>query len=221
MNTKSIDSSIPVMETSGALAEQGFPAQARLVIHMLRQMQHGALHVRFPDGQSSLFGDGSPPVSLTFNTWHPCEAALHSGDIGFAESFIDGHWTSDDLAGLLTLLVRNRAAIEPAIYGTWWGNLLFRLKHALNRNSRKGSRKNIHTHYDIGNDFYQLWLDPSMTYSSALFAEGRADSLYDAQLAKYRRILDQIHAAPHDQLAAGGAVLRKWPCKKRAPESPA
>jgi cyclopropane-fatty-acyl-phospholipid synthase len=77
------------------------------------------------------------------------------------------------------------------IYGTWWGNLLYRVKHFFNRNSRAGSRKNIHAHYDIGNAFYRLWLDPSMTYSSALFSDP-LHTLKNAQDAKYRRLLDEL-----------------------------
>ncbi|MGN6388298.1 MAG: class I SAM-dependent methyltransferase [Burkholderiaceae bacterium] len=174
-----------------------FPAAARLVTQMLRRMAHGALRLEFPDGQSALFGDGeAAPVRLAVFDWEVFGAAFKSGDIGFAEGFIDGHWQSDDLPGLLTLLVRNRAAIEPVIYGTWWGGLLHRLRHLLRGNSKRGSRRNIHAHYDIGNDFYQLWLDPSMTYSSALFSGTETGSLEQAQRAKYRRILDELALPP-------------------------
>jgi cyclopropane-fatty-acyl-phospholipid synthase len=88
------------------------------------------------------------------------------------------------------LFARNREGLEAVIYGNWLGKLVYLVKHALNRNSRKGSRRNIHAHYDIGNSFYQLWLDPSMTYSSALFA-GHEQSLQQAQQAKYARLLQE------------------------------
>jgi cyclopropane-fatty-acyl-phospholipid synthase len=140
-------------------------------------------------------------VTLTLNNWEVFSATLKSGDIGFAETFIDGHWHTDNLPALVELMVRNRDAIESLIYGTWWGSLMYRLRHLFNRNSKAGSRKNIHAHYDIGNDFYQLWLDPSMTYSSALFSDGHVENLQDAQQAKYQRILDQINIAP------GGRIL--------------
>ena len=142
------------------------------------------------------YGDASAPVSLELKNWNMFSAALRSGDIGFAESYIDGDWASSDLAGLIELLVRNRADIESLVYGSWWGNLAYRIRHLLNRNSKSGSRKNIHAHYDIGNPFYQLWLDPSMTYSSALFTEAAGGNLELAQAAKYRRILDQLELAP-------------------------
>jgi cyclopropane-fatty-acyl-phospholipid synthase len=142
------------------------------------------------------FGDNSHPVTLTLKNWDICNATLKSGDIGFAETFIDGNWSTDNLPGLIEIFVRNRHAVDAAIYGTWWGSLLYRVKHLFNRNSRSGSRKNIHAHYDIGNDFYKLWLDPSMTYSSALFSNGHADTLQAAQSAKYRRILNELQLPP-------------------------
>lgn len=201
MTTESMPSP-PITFTSadGALNSNGFPAQARLITRLLQQFAHGTLQIRFPDGQTAVFGHGAPAVSLVVKEWNTFDAALRSGDIGFAEAFIAGHWTTDDLTGLLTLLVRNRASIEPVIYGTWWGSLLYRLRHLFNRNSRTGSRKNVHAHYDIGNDFYRLWLDPSMTYSSALFNNGSSDNLCDAQLAKYRRIVEALQIKPNDHV---------------------
>jgi cyclopropane-fatty-acyl-phospholipid synthase len=177
--------------TAGASAPISMPPQARIVLQMLRRLEHGALQLICPDGSQLQFGDGSEPVSLKLNNWAACSAALKSGDIGFAESYIAGDWQTDNLAALLQLLVRNRTALEDAIYGSWWGGLLYRIRHLFNRNSKSGSRRNIHAHYDIGNTFYRLWLDPSMTYSSALFAEPTM-TLQQAQHAKYARILEQL-----------------------------
>jgi cyclopropane-fatty-acyl-phospholipid synthase len=167
------------------------PPQARVLLQMLRRLQHGALRLTCPDGSTLQFGEGDAPVHLRLNNWKPCLSAMKSGDIGFAESFIAGDWQTDDLSALLELLVRNRTELEEAIYGSWWGGLLYRVRHLFNRNSKAGSRRNIHAHYDIGNAFYRLWLDPSMTYSSALFnAPGM--SLEAAQHAKYERILSEL-----------------------------
>jgi len=170
------------------------PPQARLLLQMLRRLQHGALRLTCPDGSVLQFGEGDAPVYLRLNNWKPCLAAMKSGDIGFAESFIAGDWHTDDLAGLLQLLVRNRNALEDVIYGSWWGGLLYRVRHLFNRNSKAGSRRNIHAHYDIGNAFYRLWLDPSMTYSGALF-NASTMSLQEAQHAKYARILSQLNVS--------------------------
>jgi cyclopropane-fatty-acyl-phospholipid synthase len=158
------------------------------------------LHLVLPDGQTAHFGDDSFPVTLRLHDWSLCDAVMKSGDIGFAETFIDGRWSTDNLTGLTALFIRNRHTVESLIYGKWWGNLLFRLRHLFNRNSRSGSRKNIHAHYDIGNDFYRLWLDPSMTYSSAVFSSGHVDSLQDGQIAKYRRILNQLNVSSGENI---------------------
>ena len=170
------------------------PAAARMILRLLEKLQYGALRLRTPDGRILLYGDASHPVTLDLHNWHLCSAVLRSGDIGFAETFIAGDWRTDNLPGLIELMLRNRAHIESLIYGNWWGNLVYKVRHLLNRNSRAGSKKNIHAHYDIGNAFYQLWLDPSMTYSSALFSEGA--SLEQAQGAKYRRIAEQLQLQP-------------------------
>lgn len=172
------------------------PAAARIILKLLSNLQHGALTLRTPDGERRHYGDGAAPIALELKNWNLFTLALRSGDIGFAESYIAGDWTTSNLAGLIELLVRNRAAIESLVYGSWWGSLAYRIKHLLNRNSKAGSRKNIHAHYDIGNQFYQLWLDRSMTYSSALFTAESGANLELAQAAKYRRILDQLDLAP-------------------------
>lgn len=171
------------------------PPQMRLIAQLLRKLQHGALRIDYPNGDTETYGNGHQSVTLMLRDWRVASAALKSGDIGFAESYIAGHWQTDDLPRLLELFARNRQAVESVIYGSWWGGLLHRIRHLLNRNSKSGSRKNIHAHYDIGNAFYQLWLDPSMTYSSALFSDAQ-QSLQDAQDAKYRRILGELQLKP-------------------------
>jgi cyclopropane-fatty-acyl-phospholipid synthase len=112
--------------------------------------------VQLPDGTQAHFGSHDQPrAALRLVDWKACSAALRSGDIGFAEAYIDGHWSTPDLVALLELFIANRDAIEAVIYGSWWGSLLYRSSTCCNRNSRRGSRKNIHAHYDIGNPFYR------------------------------------------------------------------
>jgi cyclopropane-fatty-acyl-phospholipid synthase len=162
-------------------------------------VRFGTLDVQLPDGTQMHFGslaEGEPRAALRLLDWSVCSAALKSGDIGFAEAFIDGRWTTPDLPALLKLFVANRDALEAVVYGTWWGSLLYRARHLLNRNSRRGSRKNIHAHYDIGNPFYRLWLDETMNYSSALFEGDLARPTADAQLAKVRRALSECELQP-------------------------
>ncbi len=185
------------------ISSASVPAQARMLLRMLLRLQHGALRLTCPDGTELAFGGEDAPVALRLDSWAPLSAALKSGDIGFAESYIAGQWHTDDLAGLLQLLARNRKALETAIYGSWWGGLLYRARHLFHRNSKAGSRRNIHAHYDIGNRFYELWLDPSMTYSSALFTDPQ-QSLQQAQQAKYERIYDELQVAPGARLLEVG-----------------
>lgn len=189
------------VRSRNAQAARSAPASAKVILKLLGSLRHGALVLCTPDGGQIRYGDASAPITLSLRNWDMFSAALRSGDIGFAESYIDGSWNTDDLPGLIALLARNRAEIETLVYGSWWGSLVYRLRHLLNRNSKAGSRKNIHAHYDIGNPFYQLWLDPSMTYSSALFSDATGDDLELAQAAKYRRILEQL------ELKAGDKVL--------------
>jgi cyclopropane-fatty-acyl-phospholipid synthase len=174
----------------------GAPAAARTVLQLLSRLRHGCLSVRLPDGSMRRFGQGqTPSASLHLNDWQVCSAALKSGDIGFAEGYIDGHWSSPDLAALLRLFIANRREVEDVIYGTWLGRLFYRVRHLLNRNTRGNSQKNIHAHYDLGNAFYELWLDGTMNYSSALYETPQA-SMQQAQLAKVRRALRMVDVKP-------------------------
>ena len=189
---------------STALAAPGAPAAARAVLRLLAGLPFGALDLRLPDGTIARFGSTAGAraarAAITLHNWKPFAAALRSGDVGFAETYIAGDWSSPDLAALLAVFVANRDALEPAVYGGWWGSLAHRLRHLLHRNSRRGSRKNIHAHYDLGNEFYRLWLDPTMHYSSAWFDGDRSADLAAAQQAKSRRALAQCGVRPGDRV---------------------
>ncbi len=187
-----------------------YPAPARAALRLLARLRHGRLDVTFPDGQRACYGDAEAEhrADLRLANWNVFGAALASGDIGFAESYIAGDWSTSDPAQLLSFFIRNRDTAENAIYGSFFGRLVYRLRHLLNRNTKAQARRNIHAHYDLGNDFYALWLDPTMSYSSAMFAReadphAPADDveLVAAQHAKYRRVLDEL------ELPAGANVL--------------
>ncbi|NBU89671.1 MAG: class I SAM-dependent methyltransferase [Betaproteobacteria bacterium] len=174
------------------------PAAARAVLKLLSRLQVGTLDLQLPTGAQTRFGSGEgPQASIRLLNWEVCQSALKKGDVGFAEAYFEGHWTTPDLSALLRLLIANRTALEEVIYGSWWGSLLGRVRHWLNRNSRSGSRKNIHAHYDLGNAFYRLWLDETMTYSAALFeADREREDLSHAQRAKVRRALRECGVQP-------------------------
>jgi cyclopropane-fatty-acyl-phospholipid synthase len=189
MNSSTLTSSISLPD--------GAPAAARTVFKLLARLQHGSLDVQLPDGSSAHFGVAEGPrAAIRIRHWDVCGAALKSGDIGFAESFVAGHWSTPDLRALMELFIRNREALEAIVYGRWWGALAYRVKHWLNRNNRAGSRKNIHAHYDLGNAFYRLWLDPTMNYSSAWFEGDLRRPLPEAQRAKMRRALGECQVLP-------------------------
>ena len=196
------------MNTSTATSfsiPQGTPAAGRAILQLLQRLQHGSLTLQLPDGTMQRFGgDAAPHAALHLHNWQPFTAALKSGDIGFAETFIAGHWSTPNLTELLRLLVRNRATVEQTIYGSWLGRLFYRVKHLLNRNTRANSQKNIHAHYDLGNAFYRLWLDRTMNYSSALFNGDLTQPLSDAQAAKVRRALTQCQVQPGDRVLEVG-----------------
>jgi len=178
----------------------GAPAAARTVLEMLHRLKHGSLSLTLPDGSQHRFGGGEfPNASLCLHNWKVCAAALKSGDIGFAEGYIDGDWSTGDLSALLRLFTANRREVEDVIYGTWLGRLVYRIRHLLHRNTRSNSQKNIHAHYDLGNAFYELWLDGTMNYSSALF-ESPDTSMQQAQRAKVARALRMTDVKAGDRV---------------------
>jgi cyclopropane-fatty-acyl-phospholipid synthase len=177
------------------------PLAARAVLKTLEPLALGRLQLTLPDGARLDFGPGGATAEIVVRDWRAFNRILYSGDIGFAEGWLEGEWTSADPAGLLTLLARNRAALAGALYGSRIGGAVHGLLHALRANTRRGARRNIAAHYDLGNEFYGLWLDPAMTYSSALFEGDATRPLEAAQSAKLERILERI-AAP-----AGSHVL--------------
>ena len=188
-----------------ASSKQAMPAAARRVVGLLQHLQHGTLHVQWPDGHVEQFG--TLPASgqglnatLHLHSWAPLTQALKSGDIGFAESYIAGEWTTNNLAELLQLLVANRRDMDELIFGNWLGRLFYRVRHLMHRNTRSNSKKNIHAHYDLGNAFYKLWLDPTMNYSSAWFDNDRTQPMAEAQTAKVRRALRMVGAKAGDRI---------------------
>ena len=200
--------------TAPAFAMPGdAPSAARATLKLLMRLKHGTLTVKLPDGSVQRFGNGEAPMaSMHLLNWNVCSAALKSGDIGFAESFIAGDWTTPHLTELLRVFIVNRKEVENVIYGTWLGRFVYRVKHLLNRNTKTNSQKNIHAHYDLGNAFYELWLDGTMNYSSAIF-ETPETSMKDAQHAKVRRALRMAQVKPGDRVleigCGWGALVEK------------
>lgn len=157
----------------------------------------GRLTLILPNGARRLLTGDAPGHAAVLNIRDVRFATrvLKNGDIGFAEAYMAGEWDTPDLAILLETLVNNYDHIRRLFDGNPLMNLIHGLGHRLNHNSRRGSRRNIHAHYDLGNAFYEAWLDPSMTYSSARF-ETPGQALQDAQRAKYASLARMMDLRP-------------------------
>lgn len=163
------------------------------ILKTLENIQFGRLHLTFPNGLSQIFEGPLPgPVAdIHIHDYRTLTALALHGDVGFAQSYQNNWWDSSDIAQLLQFGLVNESHLFDYIHGNFLSRLWSRLNYFFNRNSLKGSKRNIEAHYDLGNDFYELWLDPTMTYSSGLFGKDTSD-LLQAQYNKYDRILNRF-----------------------------
>ena len=186
------------VETSAAGALP--PFVEKVLDRWLGGWAHGRIVVKLPRNRQFAFGPtGGPEAIVTINKMRALWRVAASGSVGWAEGYMAGEWDCPDLTAFLTIAARNLATIESRGDGTMGARLFHRIMHALRPNTRAGSRRNIAAHYDLGNAFYRQWLDPSMTYSSAIF-ESRTDSLDAAQIRKYRRLCDLLKLKSGDHV---------------------
>ena len=162
-------------------------------LNALSRIDRGGITIETPDGKRHSFqgAQSGAQAHVILHDWNVARCMIQRGDIGLAETYRDGRWDSPDPSAFFLFGLQNQDALAQYIFGNLWGRLASRMGYLLNRNTLRGSSKNIQAHYDLGNDFYALWLDPSMTYSSALFHDPQ-DSLQQAQHNKYDRILDRL-----------------------------
>ena len=160
----------------------------------LDSIESGTLKVTTPDGKTRIFSGRNPGENahIELRDWRVIGNLATRGDIGFAEDYRAGFWEADDLPALATLGLVNKSALDPFLAGSTISRTVSMLSYLMRINTLRGSKRNIHDHYDLGNDFYSLWLDPSMTYSSALYRND-VDTLEQAQMNKYDRILDCLN----------------------------
>lgn len=160
---------------------------------VLSRIAIGHLTIFTPDGGRLCSAPGlpGPQATMILNNWRSIRRLLLDGDIGLAEAYRDGDLHTPDLTALIELGARNNATLRNLVSGAWPARLLNRLRHVLNANTRRGSRRNITAHYDLGNDFYGRWLDASMMYSSALY-EAPTETLEAAQQRRLDRIVDML-----------------------------
>jgi cyclopropane-fatty-acyl-phospholipid synthase len=181
---------------------KGLPLKARLALRGLLQMQHGALAIQLPDGRKVVVKGKTegPKAAVSLRNWNLAHRALLTGTIGVAETYMDGDWDSPDIVAFLQLFLLNGDAADKYANGT--GGIMHfveKIRHWMRGNTKSGSKRNISAHYDLGNDFYKAWLDPSMTYSSALYSTG-ANDLQSAQNAKYRALAEATGIKPGDHV---------------------
>ncbi len=166
----------------------------------MRRLEHGSLELRYANGPNEQINGAQPGPKAMLEVHRAARLVARvaaKGDLGFAEGYLAGDWHTDDLFGLLHLLALNESALVPKTGGPLAP--LARLRHRSRRNNRRGSRRNIQAHYDLGNSFYALWLDETWSYSSALFTAPE-QPLADAQRAKYALHLDALDAQPGDHV---------------------
>src|SRR5215468_6041051 len=177
------------------------PRLVRLALGYGARLQRGTLDVTLPDDRSVRLGGNGPGPAAAMNVhdFGFASRLLRGGDIGIAEAYLNGEWDTPDLTQFLYLFCVNQDWMQTMLIGKPLIRSVQIIRHWFNRNTRRQARRNIYAHYDIGNAFYSAWLDPSMTYSSALFEEDTPD-LTSAQTNKYRRLAEAIDLKPDQKL---------------------
>ncbi|WP_417782606.1 class I SAM-dependent methyltransferase [Terasakiella pusilla] len=171
----------------------------RTIAHQLGNLKHGRLSLTLPDGHTLHVGEGERHASVILNNYRPLSRFILHGDLALAESYMEGEWECPDLTSLFDIALANENEFSLDNRGSWLVKTLNRVRHLLNKNSKRGSRRNISYHYDLGNNFYKKWLDDTMTYSSALFSDDH-ENLRDAQLHKYRTIAEMAGLKKGDKV---------------------
>jgi cyclopropane-fatty-acyl-phospholipid synthase len=177
------------------------PRMVRLTLGYGSKLQRGTLDLTLPDGRTVRLGGNAPGPAAAMNVhdFGFASRLLRGGDIGIAEAYLRGEWDTPDLTQFLYLFCVNQDWMQKMLIGKPLMRSIQIVRHWFNRNTRRQARRNIYAHYDIGNAFYSAWLDPSMTYSSALYEDDTPD-LTSAQNNKYRRLAEAIDLRPDQKL---------------------
>ena len=181
------------------------PADGRRMLQLARLLRIGELRVTLKDGRMiGVRGPEDGPLGhIIIHDDEAFRMLRHDGDLGMAEAYLEGHWSSPDLTAVIELFALNGRVVEEILSRNPLLSMLRRLRHFWNTNTRWRAKRNIRAHYDLGNAFYERWLDPTMTYSSALFDSG-ANDLEGAQINKYRSIAETAGLKPgHTVLEIG------------------
>ncbi len=197
----------PILLTPGNVAAEvgDLPRLVRMALAYGAKLRRGTLDVTLPDGRVVRMGgvEPGPAAAMTLYDYSFAARLLNGGDVGIAEAYLHGEWDTPDLTQFLYLFCVNHDLIQAMLGNNPVMRFVQNVRHWFNRNTKRQARRNIHDHYDIGNAFYSAWLDPSMTYSSALY-ETPTQDLTSAQTNKYRRLAEAIDLQPgHTLLEIG------------------
>ncbi|ASP32658.1 cyclopropane-fatty-acyl-phospholipid synthase family protein [Labrenzia sp. VG12] len=197
----------PIVLTQENLRKElkGTPRLARMAASLALKIRYGSLEIQFPDGRTYLINgrEAGPHGVLKIHNWKFFRMAVQAGDVGVGEAFMAGYWSSPDVTTFLEVFCINQESTLEALQGRPISRFLLSIRHWLNSNTKRGSKRNISAHYDLGNAFYKEWLDPSMTYSSAIYSN-ETNNLEQAQKEKYASLVRQTGIEPdHTVLEIG------------------
>ncbi|WP_323782830.1 cyclopropane-fatty-acyl-phospholipid synthase family protein [Thalassovita sp.] len=199
--------------------QSNLPRYFAQVFDVTKRMARGRLDFVMPDGRV-FRAEGKEPgyvAELRIKNEDTFARLIREGDLGFCDAYLDGWWDTPDLQAFLDLLHSGNDDVYDGFPGMFLVRAYERMRHLMNSNSRKQAKKNISYHYDLGNDFYALWLDDTMTYSSALFETGQ-ESLESAQQAKYASLVDQMGAKEGDhvlEIGCGWGGFAEYAARER------
>lgn len=199
--------------------QTGLPRYFAPVFQLAKGIKRGRLDFVLPDGRTFRAEAPKPGPVAALHVHNPdtFTRLIREGDLGFCDAYLDGWWSSPDLQAFLDFLHAENDELYEGFPGMFLVHAYERLRHWMNSNSKAQAKKNISYHYDLGNDFYGLWLDDTMTYSSALFVTGQ-ESLEQAQTQKYAQLVDQMGLQPGDhvlEIGCGWGGFAEYAARER------
>ncbi|MXQ07351.1 methyltransferase domain-containing protein [Alphaproteobacteria bacterium GH1-50] len=195
------------------------PRYFATTFNLAKRLRNGRLDFTLPDGRVFSVDAPNPGPFAHIDIHNPDVFArlVREGDLGFSDAYLDGWWSTPDLQAFMDVIHADNDELYEQFPGMGLVRAFERLRHWMNSNSRRQAKKNISYHYDLGNDFYSLWLDDTMTYSSALFETGQ-ESLEKAQTRKYQSMVDEMGVGPGDhvlEIGCGWGGFAEYAARER------
>ena len=199
--------------------QSDLPRYFAATFQLAQKLKNGRIDFVLPDGRRFRVDAPNPgPVAeITIHNPDTFARLIREGDLGMADAYLEGWWTTPDLQAFMDVIHADNNEAYDSFAGMQLVRIWERLRHWMNRNTKDRAKKNISYHYDLGNEFYGLWLDDTMTYSSAIFETGQ-ESLENAQIAKYKSMVDQMGAKPGDhvlEIGCGWGGFAEYAARER------